>query len=132
MPSLCTTCGGRGQVSAFQGGFALRQQCPRCNGAGKVVTDPCGKCRGAGQVPARKTISIRIPAGIEDGERLRISGQGDPGEFGGPRGDLYIDVHVRAHPVFQREGPHVICELPITFSQAALGASVDVPTLKGP
>jgi len=131
-PSTCPGCGGAGQVFRSAGAFSLRQGCPRCGGTGQVITDPCAACKGEGQVPARKTITLRIPAGIEDGERLRVSGQGEPGEWGGPRGDLYVDVHVRPHPVFQREGPHVLCELPITFSQAALGADVEVPTLKGP
>jgi molecular chaperone DnaJ len=131
-PGTCPTCGGAGQVFRSAGAFSLRQSCPRCGGHGQVITDPCPKCRGQGALPARKTITVRIPAGIEDGERLRVPGQGEPGEWGGPRGDLYVDVHVKAHPVFQREGPHVLCELPITFTQAALGAEIEVPTLHGP
>jgi molecular chaperone DnaJ len=131
-PSTCPGCGGAGQVFRSAGAFSMRQACPQCGGEGSIITDPCKKCSGQGMVPARKTITLRIPAGIEDGERLRVSGQGEPGEWGGPRGDLYVDIHVETHAVFQREGPHVICELPITFTQAALGAQVEVPTLRGP
>lgn len=131
-PAECPMCKGRGELFRAAGAFSLRQACPRCGGAGRVITNPCKRCGGQGNVPGRKTIAVRIPPGMEDGERLRVTGQGEPGEQGGPRGDLYVVVHVRPHPIFQREGPHVVCELPLTFAQAALGAEIEVPSLKGP
>ncbi|MCI0343408.1 MAG: molecular chaperone DnaJ [Planctomycetales bacterium] len=130
-PVSCPQCQGRGEVFRSQGFFSLRSTCPRCGGAGGIIQDPCKRCEGRGAVPGRKTITVQIPPGIEDGERLRVPGQGDPGEDGAPRGDLYVGIRVKPHPVFQREGPHVVCEMPVTVAQAALGDEVEVPTLRG-
>ena len=130
-PSTCKTCGGSGAVQRSAGFFALRTTCPRCHGKGSVVGDPCPKCRGEGRVPGDHQITVRIPAGIEDGTRLRVSGEGESGEEGAPPGDLYVEVGVRPHPLFEREGPDVYLLLPISFARAALGGDVEVPTLDG-
>ena len=130
-PVVCAYCHGHGQVQHRQGFFTMREVCPNCRGAGRVIAEPCPTCRGAGRVPTRVSLSIRVPPGIEDGQRLVLRGQGDPGEDGAPRGDLYCDVRVKAHPVFERRGDDVLCEVPITFTQAALGAEIEVPTLEG-
>jgi molecular chaperone DnaJ len=130
-PQTCSTCGGAGQVQRSAGFFALRTTCPRCRGRGHVVKDPCGECRGEGRVQGRHEIRIRIPAGIEDGTRLRVSGEGEAGEEGGPPGDLYVEVRVKPHPLFGREGPDLYCEIPISYARAVLGGEVEVPTLKG-
>jgi len=130
-PVNCPYCRGRGEVQQSQGFFTLRTTCPKCRGKGKVVESPCAKCGGSGRFPRKSTISIQIPAGIEDGTRLRLTGQGEPGENGAPPGDLYCDIHVEQHPIFKRQGDDVLCELPITFAQAALGCTVDVPIVTG-
>lgn len=130
-PVTCPYCGGRGQVQQSQGFFTLRTTCPKCRGNGKIIESPCRKCGGTKRYPRRATISVQIPAGVEDGTRLRLTGQGEPGENGAPSGDLYCDVHVTPHPIFQRHGNDVLCEVPISFAQAALGCKIDVPTLSG-
>jgi molecular chaperone DnaJ len=130
-PTTCPGCGGAGAVQRSAGFFALRTTCPRCRGKGTIVKTPCPRCRGDGRVEGRHEITIRVPAGIEDGTRLRVAGEGEAGEEGGPRGDLYVEVRVRPHPLFGREGPHVYCEVPVTYARAALGGEVEVPTLRG-
>ncbi|HHT9118086.1 MAG TPA: molecular chaperone DnaJ [Candidatus Hypogeohydataceae bacterium YC38] len=130
-PATCSYCRGRGEIQQTQGFFVLRATCPRCGGHGKVIESPCNRCNGGGRVAKRTNITVQVPPGVEDGTRLRIAGQGEPGENGAPRGDLYCDIHVKPHPIFQRQGNNILCELPISFTQAALGCEVDVPTLKG-
>jgi molecular chaperone DnaJ len=128
----CQTCGGHGQVRFSQGGpFSIQQTCPTCHGSGKVVTDPCGTCRGVGKVKNHKTLSVKIPAGVDDGDRIRLSGEGEPGQNGGPAGDLFVVVQLKAHDVFQRDGDNLICEMPISFTMAALGGELEIPTLDG-
>ncbi len=130
-PVNCQYCRGRGEVQQSQGFFTMRTTCPKCHGNGKIIESPCTKCGGSGRYPKRSVISIQIPAGVEDGMRLRLTGQGEPGYNGAPSGDLYCDIHVKPHPIFKRQGNDVLCEVPITFAQAALGCTVDVPTLAG-
>ncbi len=128
----CPTCGGRGQVEQVVGGFMrVRQGCPRCNGSGRVVERPCRTCRGSGLVQRPSRIPVRIPAGVDNGTKLRLAGKGEAGVRGGPAGDLYVVLHVRPHDIFQREGDDLLCEVPISFVQAALGAEIEVPTLTG-
>jgi len=130
-PKACQTCGGQGSVRIQQGFFSIQQTCPTCHGSGKVIPDPCGTCDGVGRVKKTKTLEVRIPAGIDDGMRIRSAGNGEPGINGGPAGDLYVEIHVREHPVFQREGDDLHCEIPISMVTAALGGKVEVPTLAG-
>ena len=130
-PKTCGTCGGAGEVRFTQGFFAVSRPCTECGGTGAMVPDPCGKCRGSGKVPNEEVIEVNIPAGVDNGTRVRLTGQGEPGDRGGPAGDLYVTVIVREHPLFQREDYDVFCEVPISFTQAALGAKIDVPTLDG-
>ena len=130
-PVTCTTCGGVGQVRMQQGFFSLQQTCPRCHGVGKMISDPCGNCHGHGRVERQKTLSVRVPAGVDTGDRIRLSGEGEAGEMGGPAGDLYVQVHVREHPIFVRDGNDLLCEVPISFVTAALGGELEVPTLDG-
>ncbi len=130
-PIACPDCGGAGAIQVSQGFFAIRQTCPRCHGEGTFVQTPCEACKGAGKTPRRREITVRVPAGIADGTQLRVAGEGEPGKNGGPRGDLYCFVHQAPHPIFQRDGDDLVCEMPISYSQAALGAEVEVPTLKG-
>ena len=130
-PVNCTTCGGRGQVMRRQGFFQMASPCPDCKGQGKVQQNPCGDCSGSGLISKKSEVEITIPAGVEDGMRLRIGGQGDAGPSGSPRGDLYFDIHEAEHKIFQRSGPDVITEVPFSFGQLALGASVEIPTLRG-
>ncbi|MCF6157931.1 MAG: molecular chaperone DnaJ [wastewater metagenome] len=130
-PVMCPHCRGRGEVQQSQGFFTLRTTCPKCRGDGKIIESPCIRCGGSGRYPKKSVISIQIPAGVEDGTRLRLTGQGEPGDNGAPSGDLYCDIHVKPHPIFKRQGDDVLCEVPITFAQAALGCTVDVPTLTG-
>lgn len=128
----CATCGGRGQVEQVLGGFMrVRQTCPRCQGSGRVVEKPCRVCRGTGQRKVTAPVKLRIPAGVDTGTRLRSTGNGEAGGRGGPPGDLYVVLHVRPHDVFQRDGDDLLCEVPISFVQAALGAELEVPTLNG-
>lgn len=131
MATTCPTCGGSGQVRYSQGFFSVRQTCNRCRGEGKIVETPCGDCRGEGRVRHRRRISVKVPPGVETGSRLRIAGEGEAGLRGAPPGDLYIVIHVREHEIFERHGNDLLCEVPISLSQAALGAEVAVPTLDG-
>jgi len=130
-PKTCSTCGGHGQVRMSQGFFSVQQTCPTCHGSGKQITDPCVKCHGAGQIKTTKTLNVKIPAGVDEGDRIRLSGEGEPGENGGPSGDLYVVTHIKAHTVFQREGMDLHCEMPISFATAALGGEIEIPTLDG-
>ena len=129
--STCGTCGGQGQVRVQQGFFSIQQTCPRCHGVGTVITDPCGECRGRGRVRREKTLSVTIPPGVDTGDRIRVGGEGRSGERGGPPGDLYVEVQVREHPIFVRDGANLYCEVPIGFAMAALGGELEVPTLDG-
>jgi molecular chaperone DnaJ len=130
-PERCRTCGGRGQVEQRAGFFAVRTTCPRCHGTGQVVAEPCSECSGMGRVAQEVPIEVNIPAGIEGNVRLRVAGQGELGPQGASRGDLYCHIRVEPDPFFQRKGDDVLCRVPITFSQAALGAEIEVPTLDG-
>jgi molecular chaperone DnaJ len=130
-PSTCATCGGVGQVRLQQGFFSVQQTCPQCRGTGRVIRDPCRECRGAGRVRRQKTLSVKIPAGVDSGDRIRLAGEGEPGESGGPPGDLYVQVAVKPHPIFTRDGNDLLCEVPISFASAALGGELEVPTLGG-
>lgn len=130
-PQTCPECGGAGQVRRAQGFFSITQTCPRCRGTGRVIPKPCSRCNGSGRVRVQREISVDLPPGVDTGSRLRVAGEGEPGEGGGPRGDLYIYVQVLPDEIFVREGNDVICEVPITFVQAALGTTIRVPTLRG-
>jgi molecular chaperone DnaJ len=130
-PTTCSTCGGHGQVRMQQGFFSIQQTCPKCHGSGKVITDPCAPCGGAGRIKRNKTLEVKIPAGIDNGMRIRSSGNGEPGTNGGPPGDLYVEIHIKPHQVFQREGDDLHCEMPISFVKATLGGEIEVPTLSG-
>lgn len=127
----CPTCGGRGQVISSRGIFSIAQTCPRCEGAGRVIEKPCKACQGTGRREHTSKIKLRIPAGVDTGSRLRSTGNGEAGFRGGPSGDLYIVLHVKPHEIFQRDGEDLICEVPVSFVQAALGAEIEVPTLSG-
>jgi molecular chaperone DnaJ len=130
-PKTCDTCHGSGTVRISQGFFSIQQTCPTCHGTGKMVTDPCATCRGAGRLKKHKTLAVKIPSGVDEGDRIRLSGEGEAGVNGGPPGDLYVVIHLKAHSVFQREGDDLHCEMPISFSQAALGGEIEIPTLDG-
>ncbi len=130
-PKPCTTCGGHGQVRMQQGFFSVQQTCPHCQGSGTIISDPCGTCHGKGRVQERKTLSVKVPAGVDTGDRIRLAGEGEAGESGGPPGDLYVQVQVKPHPIFQREESNLFCEVPISFVMAALGGEIEVPTLTG-
>ena len=127
----CSTCNGAGQVHLRQGFFTVQQACPTCHGRGKVIKEPCSKCHGDGRVERYKTLSVKIPAGVDTGDRIRLSGEGEAGENGAPAGDLYVQVHVRQHHIFERDGNNLYCEVPINFAIAALGGEIEVPTLDG-
>jgi molecular chaperone DnaJ len=127
----CPTCNGAGQVRMTQGFFSIQQTCPRCHGTGKIVPHPCTTCSGAGRVKNQKTLSVKIPAGVDEGDRVRLSGEGESGVNGGPAGDLYVQVHIKPHPVFQRDHDDLHCEMPVSFTVAALGGEIDIPTLDG-
>jgi molecular chaperone DnaJ len=130
-PTTCRSCGGRGQVRYQQGFFSIARTCPSCQGSGSVVSDPCTKCKGEGRVVQQKTIDAKIPAGVEDGTRIRFSNVGEAGVHGGPPGDLYVVLHVKEHSFFERQGNDLYCMVPISFTQAALGTEIQVPTLEG-
>lgn len=130
-PVTCSMCHGHGQVRMQQGFFTVQQTCPTCRGTGKQIKDPCGKCYGQGRVKDEKTLSAKIPAGVDTGDRIRLSGEGEAGQQGAPAGDLYIDVHVKKHPIFNRDGANLSCEVPISFVTACLGGEIEVPTLNG-
>ncbi len=130
-PTTCPDCGGAGQIRVAQGFFSLQQTCPRCRGSGQIISDPCSPCGGRGRVEKRKTLSVRIPAGVDNGDRIRLAGEGEAGIGGGPPGDLYVQMEVREHPIFVRDGANLYCEVPIGFVDAALGGELEVPTLDG-
>jgi molecular chaperone DnaJ len=130
-PVQCPTCNGQGQVRIQQGFFSLQQTCPRCSGTGKVVKEPCGACSGQGRVKKQKTLSVRITPGLDEGDRIRLAGEGEAGVNGGPPGDLYVVIRLKAHAVFSRENSDLHCEMPISFSMAALGGELEIPTLDG-
>jgi molecular chaperone DnaJ len=130
-PTACPTCHGQGQVRMQQGFFSIQQTCPRCHGNGKIVATPCSACGGAGRVKQHKTLSVKIPAGVDEGDRIRLTGEGEAGVNGGPPGDLYVVIHLRAHSVFQRDHNDLHCEMPISITAAALGGEIEIPTLDG-
>ena len=130
-PVTCTTCGGVGQVRMQQGFFSVQQTCPACRGQGKIIKDPCSDCHGQGRKEKRKTLSVKIPPGVDTGDRIRLAGEGEAGMNGGPAGDLYVQVAVREHSIFRREGKDLYTEVPISFVDAALGGELEVPTLDG-
>jgi molecular chaperone DnaJ len=130
-PTTCGTCGGHGQVRMSQGFIAVQQTCPTCRGRGQVISDPCGACHGQGRVQESKTLSVKVPAGVDTGDRIRLAGEGEAGPEGGPPGDLYVQIHVREHSLFKREGRNLYCEVPISIVDAILGGEIEVPTLDG-
>ena len=130
-PEACGTCHGQGQVRIQQGFFSVQQTCPHCQGAGTIISDPCGDCHGQGRVEEKKTLEVKIPEGVDTGDRIRLSGEGEAGINGGPSGDLYVQMHLKAHDLFTRDGNDLHCVMPIKFSQAALGGTLKVPTLSG-
>ena len=130
-PTTCTTCGGHGQVRMQQGFFSVQQTCPRCNGTGSSIEDPCGDCHGEGRTKEQKTLSVKVPAGVDTGDRIRLANEGEAGENGGPPGDLYVQIQVKEHAIFTRDDSHLYCEVPISFASAALGGELEVPTLDG-
>ena len=130
-PKTCPTCQGQGQVRMSQGFFSVQQTCPTCHGQGQVISDPCTHCRGQGRVQEYKTLSVKIPAGVDTGDRIRLSGEGEAGDHGAPSGDLFVQVSVRQHAIFERDGANLHCDVPISFATAALGGEIDVPTLDG-
>ena len=130
-PKTCPTCQGSGQVRLQQGFFSIQQTCPKCNGSGRFIADPCGTCHGAGRTKQHKTLSVKIPSGVDEGDRIRLSGEGEHGINGGPSGDLYVQIHLKPHAVFQREQNDLHCEMPISFTTAALGGEIEIPTLDG-
>jgi molecular chaperone DnaJ len=130
-PQTCRTCSGQGSVRVQQGFFSIQQTCPTCHGSGKVIPEPCETCEGVGRVKRNKTLQVKIPAGIDDGMRIRSAGNGEPGINGGPSGDLYVEIHIKEHTIFQREGDDLHCQVPVTMTTAALGGTVKVPTLGG-
>ena len=130
-PVVCSTCHGHGQVRMQQGFFSIQQTCPTCRGTGKQIKDPCGKCYGQGRVQETKTLSVKVPAGVDTGDRIRLAGEGEAGERGGPAGDLYVQIQVKDHEIFTRDGANLYCEVPISFPTACLGGEIEVPTLDG-
>ena len=129
--ATCTTCHGHGQVQMRQGFFSVQQTCPQCKGTGKLIPEPCSSCHGVGKTKNNKTLEVKIPAGIDDGMRIRSTGNGEPGTNGGPPGDLYIEIRVKKHDIFERDGDDLHCAVPISFTTAALGGEIEVPTLAG-
>ncbi|MGB4767313.1 MAG: molecular chaperone DnaJ, partial [Rugosibacter sp.] len=130
-PQTCPTCAGHGQVRMQQGFFSVQQTCPKCHGTGRYIPDPCNTCHGVGRVKHHKTLSVKIPAGVDEGDRIRLTGEGEAGVNGGPTGDLYVQIHLKPHTVFQREHDDLHCEMPVSFTTAALGGEIKVPTLDG-
>lgn len=130
-PTVCGGCGGAGRVRASQGFFSIERACPRCGGSGRLVLDPCEECHGHGQVRKQRTLQVRIPAGVDDGARIRLAGEGDAGARGGPRGDLYIFLSVKPHELFDRDGLDLLCTVPVPMSVAALGGEIEAPCLMG-
>ena len=130
-PITCTTCHGSGVVQMRQGFFSVQQTCPQCQGKGKIIPDPCTSCHGQGKIKKQKTLEVKIPAGIDDGMRIRSTGNGEPGTNGGPPGDLYIEIRLKKHDIFERDGDDLHCQVPLSFTTAALGGEIEVPTLAG-
>ncbi|MBP9722171.1 MAG: molecular chaperone DnaJ [Gammaproteobacteria bacterium] len=130
-PVNCTSCNGAGQVRMQQGFFTLQQTCPTCHGGGKIIKDPCSPCRGQGRVRQNKTLSVKIPAGVDTGDRVRLSQEGEAGVHGGPPGDLYVQIHLKEHDLFKRDGEDLYCDVPLSLATAALGGEVEIPTLQG-
>ncbi|MDH3635859.1 MAG: molecular chaperone DnaJ [Gammaproteobacteria bacterium] len=130
-PETCNTCGGHGQVRMQQGFFSVQQTCPNCRGKGTTISDPCNTCHGAGRVKEHKSLSVEVPAGVDNGDRIRLSGEGEAGEAGAPTGDLFVQIHVKPHPIFERDNADLYCEVPISFVTAALGGELEVPSLAG-
>ncbi len=130
-PTTCSTCRGVGQVRMQQGFFSIQQTCPRCQGRGTIIPEPCETCRGNGRIEEQKTLSVKVPAGVDNDDRIRLAGEGEAGESGGPPGDLYVQIRVKPHPIFTREDNDLYCEVPISFAIAALGGDLEVPTLDG-
>jgi len=130
-PKTCSTCGGQGSVQMRQGFFSVQQTCPHCRGTGKIIPEPCTTCSGQGKIKRQKTLEVKIPAGIDDGMRIRSTGNGEPGMNGGPPGDLYIEIRTKEHDIFEREGDDLHCQVPVSFITAALGGEIEVPTLQG-
>jgi molecular chaperone DnaJ len=129
--SGCPVCNGRGQVARGGGFFQMVSTCPRCKGSGQVITDPCKKCNGTGRIPKKRTVSIKVPPGVHEGQSIRVAGEGEPGRSGGTRGDLYCYVRVKQHEFLERDGNNLIAVVPVSFTQAALGVTIDVPSLNG-
>ena len=127
----CDGCGGAGQIRVSQGFFQLQQTCPRCRGAGTIIKNPCDTCLGQGRIRRTRKLSVKVPAGVDTGDRIRLTGEGEAGRNGGPPGDLYVEMQVKEHPIFEREGEHLSCEVPVSFATASLGGSINVPTLEG-
>jgi molecular chaperone DnaJ len=130
-PVVCRRCEGAGQVRISQGFFSIQQTCPNCHGSGRVIEQPCPACQGRGRRQQQKTLAVKVPPGVDEGDRIRLSGEGEMGQNGGPPGDLYVEISVRPHPIFERQGADLYCVVPVSFATAALGGSVDVPTLDG-
>ena len=130
-PETCSTCGGVGQVRMQQGFFSVQQTCPACKGAGTTIGDPCDDCHGRGRTRKTRTLSVKVPAGVDDGDRIRLSGEGEAGRNGGPSGDLYVELRVSKHKIFERDGANLACEIPISFRTATVGGDVELPTLDG-
>jgi molecular chaperone DnaJ len=130
-PVTCRTCDGAGQVRVAQGFFSIQQTCPACRGAGKTIEQPCGSCQGRGRVQRAKTLAVKVPPGVDNGDRIRLNGEGEAGHNGGPPGDLYVEIAVRPHAIFERDGADLSCAVPVSFGTAALGGSITVPTLGG-
>lgn len=130
-PTTCPTCAGHGQVRMQQGFFSIQQTCPNCHGSGRVVTSPCPDCHGEGRVRHTKTLSVKVPAGVDEGDQIRLAGEGEAGDSGGPPGDLYVQVRLKPHPIFKRDGDDLHCEMPVSMATATLGGDVEVPTLDG-
>jgi len=130
-PVQCTTCGGVGQVRMQQGFFSIQQTCPACKGAGTTIADPCKDCHGRGRVRKTRTLAVKVPAGVDDGDRIRLSGEGEAGRNGGPPGDLYVEIRVKPHKLFERDGSNLSCEVPVSIAVATLGGEVELPTLDG-
>lgn len=129
--TTCRTCAGHGQVRMQQGFFSIQQTCPHCRGSGKIISEPCTACDGAGRVQGAKTLSVTVPAGVDESDMIRLSGEGEAGEHGGPSGDLFVQVRLKPHPLFKRDGDNLYCEMPISFATATLGGELDAPTLEG-
>jgi molecular chaperone DnaJ len=130
-PVTCSACGGVGQVRMQQGFFSIQQTCPACKGVGTTITDPCTKCHGRGRVRKIRTLSVKIPGGVDDGDRIRLSGEGEAGRNGGPAGDLYVELRVKPHKIFSRDGANLSCEFPVSIATATLGGEIELPTLNG-